>query len=57
MKFEGIPEPVFVGIPLKLGHFIGPSLYDALSSEEKKGIEEAAKAIYQTYQTAIEGIE
>jgi malate/lactate dehydrogenase len=57
MKFEGIPEPVFVGIPLKLGRSIGPSLYDTLSSEEKKGIWEAAKAIYQTYQTAIEGIE
>jgi len=57
MKFEGIPEPVFVGTPVKLGHSIGPSLYDTLSSEEKKGIEEAAKAIYQTYQTAIENME
>ncbi|MGC8895144.1 MAG: lactate/malate family dehydrogenase [Candidatus Bathyarchaeia archaeon] len=57
MKFEGIPEPVFVGTPVKLGHSIGPSLYDILSSEEKKGIEEAAKAIYQTYQVAIENME
>jgi malate dehydrogenase len=57
MKFEDIPEPVFVGTPLKLGWSIGPSLYDNLSSEEKKGIWEAAKAIYQTYQTALEGIE
>ena len=57
MKFEGIPELVFVGTPVKLGHSIGPSLYDTLSSEEKKGIEEAAKAIYQTYQTAIENME
>ena len=57
MKFEGIPEPVFVGTPVKLGHSIGPSLYDTLPSEEKKGIEEAAKAIYQTYQTAIENME
>jgi malate dehydrogenase len=56
-KFEGMPEPVFVGTPLKLGQSIGPSLYDALSSEERKGIQEAAKAIYQTYQTAIEGME
>ncbi|MEM3700268.1 MAG: malate dehydrogenase [Candidatus Bathyarchaeia archaeon] len=57
MKFEGVPEPVFVGTPLKLGRSLGPSFYDALSNEEKKGIEEAAKAIYQTYQTAIEGVE
>ena len=57
MKFEGIPEPVFVGTPLKLGKSAGPSLYDALSREEKKGIWEAAKAIYETYLTAMEGIE
>jgi malate dehydrogenase len=57
MKFEGISEPVFVGTPLKLGNSIGPSLYDALSNEEKKGIWEAAKAIYETYLTAMEGIE
>jgi malate dehydrogenase len=57
MKFEGIPEPVFVGTPIKLGNSIGPSLYDALPSKEKEGIEEAAKAIYQTYQTAIENME
>jgi malate dehydrogenase len=57
MKFEGIPEPVFVGTPLKLGKSVGPSLYDALSREEKKGIWEAAKVIYETYLTAMEGIE
>jgi malate dehydrogenase len=57
MKFEGISESVFVGTPVKLGRSIGPSLYDVFSSEEKKGIEEAAKTIYQTYQTAIESIE
>jgi malate dehydrogenase len=57
MKFGGIPEPVFVGTPVRLGHSLGSSLYDTLSSEEKKGIEEAAKAIYQTYRMAIEGME
>jgi malate dehydrogenase len=56
MMFEGIPEPVFVGTPLKLGNSIGPSLYDTLSNEEKKGIAEAAKAIYQTYQTVIKNL-
>lgn len=56
-KFEGLPEPVFVGVPIKLGRSIGSSLYDKLSSEEKKGIKEAAKVIYQTYKTAIENIE
>jgi malate dehydrogenase len=56
-KFEELPEPVFVGIPVKLGRSIGPSLYDKLSGEEKNGIKEAAKVIYQTYKTAIERIE
>jgi malate/lactate dehydrogenase len=57
MKFEGIPEPVFVGTPLKLGRSFGPSLYDVLSREEKKGIWEAAKAIYETFLAAMERIE
>lgn len=56
-KFEGLPEPVFVGVPIKLGRSIGSSLYDKLSNEEKGGIKEAAKVIYQTYKTAIENIE
>jgi malate dehydrogenase len=56
-KFEELPEPVFVGIPVKLGRSIGASLYAKLSNEEKKGIKEAAKVIYQAYKTAIENIE
>lgn len=57
MKFKGIPEPVFLSVPVQLGQTIGPSLYNILSPEEKRGITEAAKAIYQTYETAIEYIE
>ena len=51
-KFEGIPEPVFVSVPLELGNSIGDSIYDALSAKERIGITEAAKAIYQTFKTA-----
>lgn len=57
MRFEGIPEPMFVGVPARLGWSIGPSLFNTLSDEEKNGIAEAAGAIYQTYQTAIKAIE
>jgi len=57
MKFEGIPEPVFVGTPVKLGKDIGESLYGKLSEVEKIAIKEAAKAIYQTYLVAIENFE
>jgi malate dehydrogenase len=56
-KFEGIPETVFVGIPTQLGRSIGASLCDALSPQEKDGIKEAAKAIYQTYQVATNSLE
>jgi malate dehydrogenase len=56
-KFEEIPDPTFVGIPTRLGQAIGASLYDDLSSQEKEGIRDAAKAIYQTYQVAIDSLE
>lgn len=57
MKFDDIQEPVLVGTPIQLGQSIGTSLYDDLSETEKKGIEEAAKAIYQTYRMAVENLE
>ena len=57
MEFEGIPEPVFVGVPVRLGWSFETSLFDTFSEEERKGIAGAAKAIYQTYQTAVEAIE
>jgi malate dehydrogenase len=57
VKFEEIPEAVFVGIPTQLGRSIGASLYDGLSPQEKDGIKEAAKAIYQTYRTAIRSLD
>jgi malate dehydrogenase len=56
-KFEEIPEPVFVGIPTHLGQFVGTSLYDDLAPQEKVGIKAAAKAIYQTYETAINNLD
>ncbi|MGC8939089.1 MAG: malate dehydrogenase [Candidatus Bathyarchaeia archaeon] len=54
MKLNVIPEPVFVGTPVKLGRKIGESLYWKLPEAEKMAITEAAKEIYKTYQTAIE---
>jgi malate dehydrogenase len=57
VNFEEIPEAVFVGIPTHLGSSIGASLYDGLSLQERDGIKDAAKAIYQTYQIAINSLE
>ncbi len=55
--FEGFPEATCVSVPRPLGNAIGASIYDNLSEEEQGGIRESAKAIYQTYQLAIENIE
>jgi len=57
LKFEELPQPTFVGLPTHLGKTIGATLLDKLSTQEKDGITQAAKAIYQTYQTAIENLE
>ena len=57
MKLPEIPQSVFIGIPTHLGWKLGNSLYDALSKNEQKEIEEAGKAIYQTYLTAIENLD
>jgi len=57
IKFEELPEPVFVSVPLQLGNSIGSSIYNNLSAEEKREIIDAAKAIYQTYETANKTIE
>jgi malate dehydrogenase len=53
-EFEGVPEPVFVSVPRKLGETIGESIYDSLPAAEKAGIKEAAEAIYQNFRTAIQ---
>ena len=53
-KFEGIPEPVFVSIPRKLGKTVGDSIFDVLPAEEKAGLREAAEAIYQNFRTAVQ---
>jgi malate dehydrogenase len=49
----GLPEQVFVSVPLKLGDSIGGFIYDGLSSSEKSELADAAEAIYQTYKTIM----
>ena len=57
MKFSGLSESVFVGIPIHLGRKIGTSLYNILPRNEQNEITEASKKIYQTYIAAIENME
>jgi malate dehydrogenase len=56
-KFSGIKEQVFVGLPAPVGSTIKKTLYESLTETEKEAMNEAARAIYQTYLTAIAGIE
>ena len=49
IKIEGIPQPVFVSIPLRLGKSIGKSIFQTLTVHEKNAINKAAASIFQTY--------
>jgi malate dehydrogenase len=53
----GFPEPVFVSVPLTLSGSIGSTTYDSLYSIERSELADAAKAIYETYKTAVDALE
>ena len=53
-QLHGVPEPVHVSIPTRLGKKIGPNIWDKLTSEEKANIIDAGKAIYANYKTSLE---
>ena len=56
MKFDEIPKPVHVSVPLALGASIGPTLFEALTEEERSRIKNAAQAIYSNYRTTSENM-
>ena len=53
-KYGDIPEPVYVTVPAKISKSPGPDIWNDLTEEEKQGIINAAKAIYETYKRAKE---
>lgn len=57
LAFSEIPEKVFVGIPVHVGMNIENLLFDILTKNEQEEISESARAIYETYITAIENVE
>jgi malate dehydrogenase len=57
MKFDRLPKPVFVSVPLRLGSSIGNSVYGNLSSDEKNCLADVAAAIFQTYNMTVDSIE
>jgi malate/lactate dehydrogenase len=56
LQLPGIPEPVNVNIPTRVGNELGPNIWDELSEEDKANIGEAAKAIYANYQTGLKAV-
>jgi malate/lactate dehydrogenase len=48
-KFNSVPEPVYVTVPARIAKSLGPDIWDLLTEQEKKAIEEAGGAIYKTY--------
>ncbi len=56
LQLPGIPEPVNVNIPTRVGNELGPNLWDELSEEDRANIGEAAKAIYANYQTGLKAV-
>lgn len=48
-KFANTPESVYVTVPARIARSLGPDIWDLLTEQEKKAIEDAAGAIYKTY--------
>lgn len=46
LRFKGIPGPVHVGIFIKLGWKLGPTLLKFVNEREQLKLEEVAKVIY-----------
>jgi malate dehydrogenase len=56
LEFQGIPEPVNVNVPTRIGKEIGPNIWNELAEEDRANIAEAAKAIYANYQVGMKAV-
>lgn len=52
----GLPEPVNVNIPTRVGHRIGPNIWDELTGEEQGNVIDAAKAIHINYMVGLKAV-
>jgi malate dehydrogenase len=55
-RLPGLPEPVNVNVPTRVGKRIGPSIWGDLTDEERANIIEAAEAIYENYVTGLKAV-
>jgi malate dehydrogenase len=56
-RLEGIPEPVNVSVPIRVGCRLGPDIWNSLDLGEKSSINEAAKAIYNNYLESLRALD
>ena len=53
LKFDTVPEPVYVTVPARIAKSLGPDIWHWLTKEEQQAIKEAAGQIYKTYLEAV----
>jgi malate dehydrogenase len=56
LEIPGIPEPVNVNVPTRVGRELGPNIWDILSEEDKANIIDASKAIFTNYMTGMKAV-
>jgi len=56
LEMPGLPEPINVNVPTKVGKTIGPNIWDDLPRNERANIIEASQAIYANYQTGLKAV-
>jgi malate dehydrogenase len=56
LEMPGVPEPINVNVPTKVGKTLGPNIWDDLPRNERANIIEASQAIYANYQTGLKAI-
>jgi len=56
LEMPGVPEPINVNVPTKVGKTLGPNIWDDLPRNERANIIEASQAIYANYQTGLKAV-
>ena len=56
LEMPGLPEPINVNVPTKVGKTIGPNIWDDLPRNERANIIEASQAIYANYMTGLKAV-
>ena len=56
LQMPGLPEPINVNVPTRVGKAIGPNIWGDLPRIEKANIIEASQAIYANYRTGLKAV-